>query len=168
MQSNYSCVGYYWRIFGGSGTISPTTGACSYTYGGTTYNKTNTCYVSTSDFVRVELYSANSCGAGNGTWTFYLQNGSGFRMTSSNPATNSVSLQFAADLIAERVKSVELIKDGDLRTARIFNPGTGAQLAAFRANPTVNFDVTNLTRGKYYLQVVYEDGKKFSEILLLQ
>lgn len=89
-------------------------------------------------------------------------------MMSSNPATNSVSLQFDADLIAKCVKSVELIKDGDLQTARSFNPGTGAQLAAFRANRMVDFDVTNLPRGKYYLQVVYEDGKKFAETILLQ
>jgi len=167
VQSNQPCVAYYWRIFGGSGYINPTNGACSYTYSGTTYNKTNTCYVSTSDFVRVELSSANSCGVGAG-WTFYLQNGSGFRMASANPATDKVSLEFTHELIAKRLRSVELIRDGDLRTARLFKPVGGTQSGAFQTSRTVAFEVAALPRGKYYLHAVYEDGKKFSETILLQ
>ncbi len=167
VQSLSPCASYHWRIFGGSGYLYPNSGGCNYTFNGINYNKGNAANVSTSDFVRVEVDIANRCGVGIGH-TFYLQNGSGYLMTSSNPATNTVSLQFTSEFTAERVKSVELIKDGDLRTTHVFKPGNGAELSAFRANRTVNFDVTNLTRGKYYLHVVYEDGKKFSEILILQ
>lgn len=167
VQSDQPCVSYYWRIFGGSGYINPTSGPCSYTYGGTTYNKFNTCYVSTSDFVRVELSSANACGVGQ-THTFYLQNGSGYRMTSSNPATGTVSLEFTSEFSAENLKSVELIRDGDLRTSHNFSPTNNQQNAAFRSSRTVSFDVSNLPRGRYYLHTLYKEGKKFSEILILQ
>ncbi len=167
VQADQPCPAYYWRIFGGSGYINPTSGACSYTYSGTTYNKTNTCYVSTSDFVRVELSSANACGAGQ-THTFYLQNGGGYRMTSPNPATSTVSLEFTSEFSAENLKSVALIRDGDLRTARDFNPEDNRQDAAFRSSQAISFDVANLPKGKYYLHIVYKEGKKFSEILILQ
>ncbi len=93
-------------------------------------------------------------------------------MTSPNPATNTVSLEFASEFIAENVKSVELIRDGDLRTARSFQPAgdrANPEYAAFLSNRTIAFDVTNLPRGRYYLSVVYKEGdKKFTEFVLLQ
>ncbi|MFN7115835.1 MAG: hypothetical protein ACK4TA_03500 [Saprospiraceae bacterium] len=167
IESESPCASYKWRIVNGSGYILPNSGACGFTFNGVTYNESNVCYVSTSNFVRVEVKAANRCGVG-GSWTYYLQNGSGFMMTSANPANSTVSLQFTSDFAAENLKRVEFIRDGDLRTARNFTPGDNQQNAAFRSNRTVAFDVTNLPRGKYYLHVVYKDEKKFSEIVLLQ
>ncbi len=86
-------------------------------------------------------------------------------MASPNPADNSVSAEV---LVMDALKKVTLVSDSRSVIVRTFNPSNATNANTHRNNNTFSFDVTQLPRGKYYLNFTFESNKTFSEQIVLR
>ncbi len=130
--------GVTWQIDGGTGYIQPNSFAC---------------YVSTSNFVRVRVSTNNRCGQGQ-SYTYYLQNSEypGYWVY-PNPAKSVVKVEFDEAKYAEDLVQGIIIFDDKGGAVKTFNVESAKTNRYFESKNYVEFDVSKLKRGEYYVQV---------------
>jgi hypothetical protein len=160
-------TGYKWTIENGVGSLYPNSGGSGVTYNGVTYDHGGSGYAYAYDFIRVKVATANVCGEG-GSQYLYLQNvGNMYRMASPNPAQNQISVELTKDAPAEMLKSITVVSDQQATVSRSYNEGGVSDRFSKRQAHIVNFDVSNLPRGKYFVVLIFAGNKKYTEQVIL-
>ncbi len=140
------------------------------THGGVDYTESNEAILVTtlstvSSSATWLVRAANACGVSPPVaFTVFRVGPSGYyRMASSNPAQNDVSVEIDEVLSTNALVSVKLVSHGQSQIVRTFAPNNNKE----RGNNKVDFEVSNLPRGTYYLLLEFNDGKKFKETIVL-
>ena len=143
-----------WSIDGGSGYISPSG-----------FN----CYASISgSFVRVRGQTSNTCGNGE-SYVFYLLNGSGYRMASSNPTKSGSPIQVVFDdkrLAEDLLEDMTLFSEKEKQVYK-FDIEEAKTSKYFKDKENVEISTKGLEKGLYYLRVSL-GGKKYTERLVVE
>ncbi len=168
IQGGGTCQTYKWELFGGSGYFYPGyCGSCSNVFNGITFNDCNSGNASTTSSMAIRVRTANRCGQGVDV-IIPLQTTGGYRMTSPNPAINTVSVEFEKES-TNTLKSLKLVNANTSAIARSFDVVSAQKTQYFSSTNLVTFDVTNLQRGNYYLLLTFgAENKTFSELIHLQ
>ena len=143
-----------WSIDGGSGSISPSG-----------FN----CYASISgSFLRVKGQTSNNCGNGE-SYVFYLLNGSGYRMASSNPTKSGSPIQVVFDdkrLAEDLLEDMTLFSEKEKQVYK-FDKEEAKISKYFKDKEDVEISTKGLEKGLYYLHVSL-GGKKYTERLVIE
>jgi hypothetical protein len=155
MQLNPTQSGltFNWQILNGTGNIYQSGYGQVYAYA--------------YPFLRVQGTATNVCGSTSAT--FYLSNisSSFYRMASPNPTQNTISVEMEKELGEQALVSVKLISHGRNSIARSFTAEDARRSNHFNSSNKVDFDVSNLPRGTYYLMIDFKGEKKFKETIVL-
>lgn len=117
-------------------------------------------------FVQIQAKAENICGIN--TTMFFLYNvTSYYRMASPNPTQNTISVEMEKELGQQALVSVKLISHGRNSVERSFTDAEARRTNHFERSNKVDFDVSNLPRGTYYLMIDFKGEKKFKEIIVL-
>ncbi len=90
-----------------------------------------------------------------------------YRMASPNPTQGTVSVEMDKALGQEALISVKLISHGRNTVERSFTAEDARRTNHFNSSDKVDFDVSNLPRGTYYLMIDFKEDKKFKETIIL-
>jgi hypothetical protein len=150
----YNAVTFNWTTVGGVGNIYPNYANC-------------TAYVN-GTFLRVRSELSNTCGTGEAYVYYLLKQGAAlFTMSTPNPATSQVAMKVDKEVAQNLLKSVVLVSDARSTVVKTYDVTGSKAKGAFNSDAIISFDVSDLPRGKYYLNIVFE-GKNYSEIIILQ
>jgi hypothetical protein len=170
-----ACEGFKWDVLNGSGYINPISGGCGYSYadpnqGGAVvpFSDGTNCYMSTSNFMRLGVTSSNACGVGAG-YTLYLQNASGpyYRMASPNPATSKVAVTLSKNNAPGLLRKINLVSDAKSAEINTFDGESAEGKDHIGKEKDVEFEVSNLPRGKYHVILIFQGNKTFTEQIVL-
>ena len=117
-------------------------------------------------FVQIQAKAENICGI-NSTMFFLYNVTTYYRMASPNPAQNIISVEMEKELGQQALVSVKLISHGRNSVERSFTDAEARRTNHFERSNKVDFDVSNLPRGTYYLMIDFKGEKKFKEIIVL-
>jgi hypothetical protein len=153
LNPNQSGLTFNWEILNGTGNIYQSGYGQVYAYA--------------YPFLRVQGTATNVCGSTSAT--FYLSNISSgyYRMVSSNPTQNTISVEMEKELGQLALVSVKLISHGRNSVERSFTDADARRTNHFDRSNKIDFDVSNLPRGTYYLLIDFKGEKKFKEIIVL-
>lgn len=108
----------------------------------------------TADCYGLTLQVSNACGTTQSNLTICAQDCFARYTISPNPAKDVLNVVFEpTDNNAALPDEITLVSEQALRTVRTVNVQELAQTASFRQNQKVSFEVTELPRGIYYIQV---------------
>jgi hypothetical protein len=93
--------------------------------------------------------------------------GTMFRVASPNPAQNQISVELSKETPPEMLKSITLVSDQQTTVSRSYNEGGTSDKFSKKVDNVVNFDVSNLPRGKYFVVLVFAGDKKYTEQIVL-
>jgi hypothetical protein len=160
-------TGFSWTKSNGTGSIYPNFGGSNVSFGGVSYGYTGTCTAYANNFVIVKAEAANTCGVGQ-SYFYYLQlQGTMFRVASPNPTQNQISVELSKETPPEMLKSITLVSDQQATVSRSYNEGGTSDKFSKKVDNVVNFDVSNLPRGKYFVVLVFAGDKKYTEQIVL-
>ncbi len=171
-----ACESFKWDVLNGAGYINPISGGCGNSYadpnqGGAVvpFSDGSNCYMSTSNFMRLGVVTANRCGVG-ASYTLYLQNNSGhfYRMASPNPATNTVSVTLSKGNAPGLLKNIHLVSDARAASVNDFDGESAEGKSHIEKGDDISFDVSNLPRGNYHVILVFQGNKTFTEQIVLK
>jgi hypothetical protein len=156
VNSDELTASFSYQIAAYNGSISP----ISWSPGG------RSVYAYAYPFVQIQANTTNICGT-NSTM-FYLYNVTTYyRMASPNPAQNTISVEMEKELGQQALVSVKLISHGRNSVERSFTAEDARRTNHFNSSNKIDFDVTNLPRGTYYLMIDFKGEKKFKETIVL-
>jgi hypothetical protein len=143
---------YNWYVTNGSGSLSPTGPNCS---------------VSFSGFVRVVIDVTNRCG-GTSSWTFYLNQNSQYGGYSvyPNPARSNLSVDFATKELPDDLLTDVGIYDEKGKAVKSFDVKGAKKDKYFKSSKAVEFNVSDLKRGTYFLHVSYGENVNKSQVII--
>ena len=143
---------YNWYITNGSGYLYPNGPSCQ---------------ASVNGFVRVVVDVTNKC-SGQGSWTFYLSStGYGYRV-SPNPGTKQdlLKVEFDYKEIGQDLLTGITLIDEKGKTVRQFGTDKERIKSYFKDAKSVEFNVSELDRGTYFLHVAYGEKVMKSQVIL--
>jgi hypothetical protein len=117
--------------------------------------------------VNIAVSASNSCGSVSRTVSFAAP--SGYRVA-PNPAQNQLSVEFdKVDYIETLPEQIDLISDNLASPVKSLNVAQEFDKKTFKDSKKVEFDVSNLPRGTYYLHIKNSrnEGKKIDAIRVL-
>jgi hypothetical protein len=153
LSTNETGLTYNYQVINGTGNI----------YGS---GDPSQVYVYAYPFVRIEGTATNRCGSRSNT--FYLQNGTPYyRMASTNPTQSTISVELDKESAKETLVSVKFVSHGRNAIERSFTAEDARRTNHFERSNKVDFDVSNLPRGTYYLLIDFKNYKTFKEIIVL-
>lgn len=152
---NQTGQSFSWQLYGGNGSY--------YTY----YNGSQAVLYAYND-AAFKVTTINRCGNGNQAYFIRYNTCEGYyRMASPNPTQNTVSVQMDKALGRDALVSVRLVSDARASVVRSFTSDEARRTNHFDKSDHVDFDVSNLPRGTYYLIVEFKQGKSFKETIIL-
>jgi hypothetical protein len=153
LNPNQSGLTFNWEILNGTGNIYQSGYGQVYAYA--------------YPFLRVQGTATNVCGSSSAT--FYLSNVSSgyYRMVSSNPTQNTISVEMEKELGQLALVSVKLVSHGRNAVERSFTAEDARRTNHFEKSNKIDFDVSNLPRGTYYLLIDFKESKTMKEIIVL-
>jgi hypothetical protein len=167
VSNSHPSTGFNWTKPNGNGSIYPNYGGSNVSFNGTSYGYTGTCTAYANNFVVVKAEAANTCGVGQ-SYFYYLQlQGTMFRMASPNPAQNQISVELSKETPPEMLKSITVVSDQQSTVSRVYSQGGASDKFSKRLDNVVNFDVSSLPRGKYFVVLVFVGDKKYTEQVVL-
>ena len=153
--ANQTGQNYSWQLNGGNGSY--------YTYN----NGTQAVLYAYND-AAFKVIANNRCGNGSQAYFIRYNTCDGYyRMASPNPTQNMVSVQMDQALGRDALVSIRFISDARSSVVRSFTSDDARQTNHFDKSDHVDFDVSNLPRGTYYLIVEFKEGKSFKETIIL-
>ena len=152
---NQTGQSFSWQLYGGNGSY--------YTY----YNGSQAVLYAYND-AAFKVTTINRCGNGNQAYFIRYNTCEGYyRMASPNPTQSTVSVQMDKALGRDALVSIRLISDARSSVVRSFTSDDARRTNHFDKSDHVDFDVSNLPRGTYYLIVEFKEGKSFKETIIL-
>lgn len=152
--TNSTASSYTWSIASGTGSIYPNFAECTaYAY----------------PFVQVKVTGTNECGTNN-LYFFYLQDSSSggyYRMNSSNPAKDNISIEFKQEVAQKYLKSVKLVDERRGAIVQDFDVNAAKSTGFFDRNNRLDLDVAKLPKGPYYLVLTFVNDLSFQELIIL-
>lgn len=153
--ANQTGQNYSWQLNGGNGSY--------YTYN----NGTQAVLYAYND-AAFKVIANNRCGNGSQAYFIRYNTCDGYyRMASPNPTQNTVSVQMDQALGRDALVSIRFISDARSSVVRSFTSDDARRTNHFDKSDHVDFDVSNLPRGTYYLIVEFKEGKSFKETIIL-
>lgn len=127
--------------------------------------------LSSGQSVNITVSGSNPCGSANRTFTFTTSSG-GWRLASANPATDAVIVEFDNPNQLEALPDqVDLLSGESTKPVKSVNIKEVYEKKAFKDGNKIQFDVQELPRGVYYLQVKNsrekDKGKQVESIRIL-
>ncbi|GAB4045762.1 T9SS type A sorting domain-containing protein [Spirosoma litoris] len=143
---------YNWYVANGSGSLSPSGPNCA---------------ISFSNFARVIVEVTNRCG-GVSSWTYYLYQSSpyGRYAVYPNPARNQVSVGFDNQELADANLTGLTIFNEKGKAVKDFDVKEAKEKGYFKTNKAVDFKISDLPSGTYFLHVSSGDIVEKSQIIV--